>query len=170
MGALEDDLDAGVRKCREHGHDSWTTHADGSLCTPACPIHPQYAAPDKVTEADGAVHRRMRRKGVVSWGDLRTANVERQKLWGTKDPMFAAVELGGEVGEALNVVKKLERERLGMAGSRATVEDLADELGDIVICCDLLAARYGINLERATARKFNKTSRKMGFPVEMIED
>lgn len=160
MGALEDDLDAGVRKCREHGHDSWTTHADGSLCTPACPIHPQYVAP--LTPQPG--------KGPFVYDNLAAADAHRSQLWGTKDPMFAAVELGGEVGEALNVVKKLERERLGLAGSRATVEDLADELGDVVICCQILASKYGIDLPKATARKFNKTSRKMGFPVEMAED
>lgn len=99
------------------------------------------------------------------YATLREANDARQKLWGVKDPMFAAVELAGEVGEALNVVKKLERERLGMAGSRATVQELADELGDVVICCDLLAKVFGIDLDRATAEKFNKTSRKMGFPI-----
>lgn len=107
--------------------------------------------------------------GIISYGDLASANKHRQEIWGQKDAMFAAVELAGEVGEALNVVKKLERERQGMAGSRATLEDLADELGDVAICLDLLAQRYGINLEKAIATKFNKTSRKMGFPVEMVE-
>lgn len=107
---------------------------------------------------------------VKRFHSLVAASAERQKLWGDKDPMFAAVELGGECGEALNVVKKLERERLGMAGSRATVEDLADELGDIVICAEILARKYGIDLMQATARKFNKTSRKMGFPIEMYEE
>ncbi len=102
------------------------------------------------------------------YGSLREANAARQKLWGAKDPMFAAVELAGEVGEALNVVKKLERERLGMAGSRATKQDLADELGDVAICLDLLAASLGVDLERATAEKFNKTSAKMGFPVKLF--
>jgi len=40
--------------------------------------------------------------------------------------LFRGVELGGEAGEALNVIKKLERERLGWRGSRATPEQLAD--------------------------------------------
>lgn len=102
------------------------------------------------------------------FGSLREANTERQKLWGEKGALFQAVELAGEVGEALNVVKKLERERLGQAGSRATVQDLADELGDAVICLDLLAKSYGINLDRATAVKFNKTSDKMGFDVRLF--
>ncbi len=110
----------------------------------------------------------MRHKPTAVYGTLSEANAARQKLWGSKGPMFQAVELAGEMGEALNVVKKLERERLGQAGSRATIQDLADELGDVAICLDLLAVTYGIDLERATAEKFNKTSAKMGFPVELF--
>lgn len=151
MGALEDDLDEGVRRCVAAGHNSLTTHTDGSPCTPACPIHPEH------------------RLGVIIYDNLAEADAHRSRLWGEKGAMFAAVELGGEVGEALNVVKKLERERIGMAGSRATVDDLADELGDVVICCQILASKYGIDLTKATARKFNKTSRKMGFLVELKE-
>ena len=98
--------------------------------------------------------------------DLRTANVERCKEWEAGvDPgnSFYATELGGEVGEALNMVKKLERERLGMPGSRATVEALAEELADILICTDLLAIRYGINLREVVIDKFNDKSSEMGF-------
>lgn len=102
------------------------------------------------------------------YATLREANIARQKLWGSKGAMFQAVELAGEMGEALNVVKKLERERLGQAGSRATIQDLADELGDVQICLDLIAASYGIDMDRATAEKFNKTSEKMGFPVKLF--
>lgn len=106
--------------------------------------------------------------GVDVYGTLREANTARQKLWGKKNALFAAVELAGEMGEALNVVKKLERERIGQAGSRATLQDLADELGDVQICLDLLASAYGIDLERAAAEKFNKTSDKMGLPVHVF--
>lgn len=105
-----------------------------------------------------------------TYGSLREANSARQELWGgdQQDGMYRAVELGGEVGEVLNVVKKLERERLGLAGSRATITDLEDELGDAMICLDLLAKKYGINLDQVTARKFNKTSEKMGFDVRLF--
>lgn len=74
------------------------------------------------------------------------------------DMMFRAVELGGEAGEALNVVKKLERERKGWRGSRATVDQLADEIGDVVHCAYLLARAAGIDFEAAVINKFNKTS------------
>ena len=78
--------------------------------------------------------------------ELRDANVQRAIEWsnGGDGGSFYAVELFGEAGEALNVVKKLERERLGMVGSRATVDDLAAELADVIICIDLLAIAYGL--------------------------
>jgi len=81
--------------------------------------------------------------------------------------MFDALELGGEVGELLNVVKKLEREERGWRGSRATTQDFADECGDVLICLDKLARRLGVDLAEATARKFNATSEKQGFPHKL---
>lgn len=98
--------------------------------------------------------------------NLRRANALRYMEWTNgkpPSPMFDALELGGEVGELLNVVKKLEREAIGWRGSRATAADFADECGDVLICLDKLALRYGVDLAAATARKFNATSEKMGF-------
>lgn len=74
--------------------------------------------------------------------ELHIANVARQKEWDASNGLdidFFGVELAGEVGEACNIIKKLERERLGLRGSRATVQDLADELADVIICTDLIA-------------------------------
>lgn len=111
--------------------------------------------------------------------NLMVANYERAKLWNGintdgspvyKGMLFCAVELGGEVGEILNVVKKLEREKLGMAGSRASLDDLKDEVGDGIICLFLLAAEAGFDPMQAAYQKFNKTSRKLGFPIEMHEE
>lgn len=118
---------------------------------------------------------------------LREANIARQVLWGgdKQDGSYRANELAGEVGEALdeallaivfavrigriaNMVKKLERERLGLPGGRTAHEKLAAELGDAQICLDLLATKFGIDLDRATANKFNETSEKMGFDVRMF--
>lgn len=101
---------------------------------------------------------------------LRDASKERQLLWdpeGKATPLFRATELGGEVGEALNEVKKLEREKMGFVGSRTTKDKLADELADIIICTDLLAAEYDIDLVEAVKRKFNETSDKVGFDVKL---
>lgn len=77
---------------------------------------------------------------------LRDANFVRALEWsnGGDGPQFYAVELYGEAGEALNVVKKLEREKLGMVGSRATLQDMADEIADVIICVDLLAIAYAL--------------------------
>lgn len=82
--------------------------------------------------------------------------------------MFDALELGGEVGELLNVVKKLEREDRGWRGSRATPEDFADECADVLICLDKLARRRGVDLAAATVRKFNATSDKVGLPHKLV--
>lgn len=99
---------------------------------------------------------------------LRRVNSERLDAWeageNKTDGIFHATELGGEVGEVLNVVKKLHREAMGWRGSRATVRDLADEIGDVVVCLDKLAAHYGIDIASAAAAKFNATSVANGFP------
>ena len=102
----------------------------------------------------------------MSFDRLRAANQKRQKEWDREDKItltYRGTELGGEVGEALNIIKKLERERLGIKGSRATLEDLAEELADVIICCDLIAMATGIDLTDAVERKFNKTSEKVGL-------
>jgi len=97
----------------------------------------------------------------LTFSDLRTANVMRQKEWDPGNKITASYrgnELAGELGEACNVIKKLERERLGILGSRSTVIALAEELADIVICTDLIAMHYDILLFKAVRKKFNKTS------------
>lgn len=109
--------------------------------------------------------------------DLRSANRARQKEWdsggqiaGPLGKLWRANELAGECGEASNVVKKLVREELGIAGSRASLGDLADELADIVICTDLLAQEYGIDLDAAVRRKFNATSEKVGLLTRLVAE
>jgi NTP pyrophosphatase (non-canonical NTP hydrolase) len=94
---------------------------------------------------------------------LRAANESRQQEWDPSDAITLAYrgnELAGEVGEACNVLKKLERERIGIRGSRATKEQLAEELADVMICLDLIAMQAGIDLGSATIQKFNATSDK----------
>lgn len=72
------------------------------------------------------------------------------------------------MGEALNVVKKLNRERDGIVGNSVSEaelrQQLADELADVAIYLDIMAASEGIDLGVAIARKFNATSVKVGFP------
>jgi NTP pyrophosphatase (non-canonical NTP hydrolase) len=96
----------------------------------------------------------------MTFDDLRTANFERQKEWTPQGVSlsFRGVELAGETGEACNVIKKLERERLGIRGSRSTFLHLRQELADVIICVDLIAMDAGINLEDAVRETFNNTS------------
>ncbi len=97
---------------------------------------------------------------------LRAANLARQAEWDAGNQLtlsYRGNELAGEVGEACNVIKKLERERLGIRGSRDTLAHLAEELADVMICCDLIAMAAGIDLDAAVRAKFNATSAKVGL-------
>jgi NTP pyrophosphatase (non-canonical NTP hydrolase) len=101
---------------------------------------------------------------------LREANLIRAKEWqnGTILSLsFRGNELAGEVGEACNLIKKLDRERLGIAGSRASEAELTEELADVIICVDLLAMEFGIDLEAAVKNKFNATSEKVGLETRI---
>lgn len=104
---------------------------------------------------------------------LDTANKVRNTVWdphGKLDATFFALELGGEVGELLNMQKKLERESLGLPGSRVTRAQLLEEIGDVYICISLFCIALGISPDeamQATVDKFNKTSTKLGLPVHM---
>jgi len=104
--------------------------------------------------------------------DIRVSNANRQVEWtgGKQRPSlsFRGNELAGEVGEACNILKKIERERMGYPGSRATVEDLAEELADVVLCVDLTAMEFDIDLGAAVERKFNKTSEKVGLESRFV--
>ncbi len=98
---------------------------------------------------------------MLAFDTLRAANFVRQQEWDVNNVItleYRGNELAGEVGEACNVIKKLARERLGIRGSRDTVEHLAEELADAVIVIDLIAMQAGINLDKAVRDKFNATS------------
>lgn len=118
---------------------------------------------------------------------LRDANAARQAEWdaaGQISLAFRGNELAGEVGEALeqavralllsvatgracNIIKKLERENMGLVGSKSTIGELANELADVVICTDLVAMDAGIDLQSAIAAKFNATSEKVGLETRL---
>lgn len=73
----------------------------------------------------------------------------------------------GELGEAANIVKKLNRVRDGIPGNAETSQELrdklADELADAAIYLDLLAQAAGFDLETIREAKFQRTSRKIGY-------
>lgn len=84
--------------------------------------------------------------------------------WSMSDWFTATM---GELGEAANVAKKLNRVRDGITGNKETPEELqaalADELADTFIYLDLVAQSQGIDLEAAVIAKFNKTSERIGY-------
>ena len=101
---------------------------------------------------------------------LRAANADRSVEWAAGISLslaFRGNELAGEVGEACNVLKKLERERLGLVGSRDSVDHLAQELADVVICVDLIAMDLGLDLWQAVVDKFNATSEARGLATRL---
>lgn len=103
---------------------------------------------------------------------LREANWQRQQEWDPENQIslsYRGNELAGEVGEACNLIKKLERERLGIKGSRTTKEALAEELADVIISADLIAMHEGIDLDEAVRKKFNATSEKYGLKTRLIK-
>ena len=84
--------------------------------------------------------------------------------WSLSDWMTA---LTGEVGEAANVVKKLNRVRDGIPGNKLTPTELraklADELADSFIYLDLLAQAADIDLPEAIFRVFDRKSAEIGY-------
>lgn len=68
----------------------------------------------------------------------------------------------GELGEAANLIKKVQRGDYTLEESR---QDLADEFADIVTYLDILAMRAGVDLGEAVKNKFNFVSRLVGADV-----
>jgi len=116
---------------------------------------------------------RDRLEAAFTEGDLlrqvQVATTARAKEWGSVETSlsFRGNELAGEAGEACNFIKKMERQRLGMAGGVNTSTGLAKELADVIICTVLVASKAGINLFDAVPAKFNETSDKHGFTTKM---
>ncbi len=101
----------------------------------------------------------------LNLSEFRTVNVQRCEEsyfpLDSKDGPWWGNAMAGEVGEACNVVKKIDRD--GSTPER--IQDLADELADVVTYADLLAARYGINLAEAIKSKFNEVSKRVNSTI-----
>lgn len=84
--------------------------------------------------------------------------------WSLSDWMVA---LTGEVGEAANIVKKINRYRDGISGNDKGIEELMenleDELADVYIYLDHIVNYLGCDLGEIVQRKFDKTSEKIGY-------
>lgn len=101
--------------------------------------------------------------------ELRAANSARNEEYRAKtagEPLpilFRTTEFAGEVGELLNVIKKMERERLGWGGKRASREAMLEEFGGVMATLDLLAMDLGVDLAEATRAEFNKVTDRLGL-------
>ena len=73
----------------------------------------------------------------------------------------------GELGEAANIVKKLNRVRDGIPGNKETPHQLHDklarELAYAYIYLDLFCQSQGIDLENAVLEVFAKKSAEIGY-------
>lgn len=148
----------------DHVLGGWVWHATASL-RPADPEDHALWLRKRRTRPTGLHHLPLGKGEFLN--ELREVNSARYDTWTAgQDPgaMFDALELGGEVGELLNIVKKLEREERGWRGSRVDPSELANECADVLICLDKLARRFDIDLIAATVAKFNATSEKFHFP------
>jgi NTP pyrophosphatase (non-canonical NTP hydrolase) len=88
----------------------------------------------------------------------------RLESWSTSDWFLAAL---GELGEAANVAKKLNRLRDGIPGNKETDiqlrEKLRKELGDVFVYLDLLCQSLGFEIGDAAVQVFNEKSLEIGF-------
>ena len=95
----------------------------------------------------------------LTFDQFRLANVMRNiEVWADADwtPSDWGIATAGELGEALNLIKKQRR------GDVIPLDDIAMELADTQTCLDLLANSLGIDLGEATRRKFNIVSERVG--------
>jgi NTP pyrophosphatase (non-canonical NTP hydrolase) len=85
--------------------------------------------------------------------------------WSTSDWMTAIM---GELGEAANVAKKLNRIRDGIPGNKETEKELRgklfSELGDTFVYLDLLCQSLGFTIGEAACMVFERKSLEIGYP------
>jgi NTP pyrophosphatase (non-canonical NTP hydrolase) len=111
----------------------------------------------------------------LTFGDLKSSNLRRCEAAFHKlmewTPTDWACAMAGEAGEACNLIKKLRRldgadKALDSPKLRAAiVRKAGEELADVVIYVDLLAARLGLDLGSEVRKKFNKVSKKRGVQI-----
>jgi NTP pyrophosphatase (non-canonical NTP hydrolase) len=102
----------------------------------------------------------------MDFARFRELNTARVAYFGREhSPAGLVACLAEELGEVAECVSGLtgEKERK----EHLTVRDLGDELADLFTYMDLLAARYGIDLEAAIARKFDVVSARVAFPERL---
>lgn len=102
---------------------------------------------------------------------LRETNMERAKYFGhgglfEEDGWNIAewgCALGGEAGELLNVLKKFNRQAPFDPSPEELTRMAANEIGDVLIYLDLIAAKLQLELADCARNKFNATSDRYGY-------
>lgn len=86
--------------------------------------------------------------------------------WSLSDWFTATL---GELGEAANIAKKLNRVRDGIRGNKEATDELRTKLGrelaDVFIYLDLLAQRAGLSLSKIVPEVFNAKSQELGCEI-----
>lgn len=111
----------------------------------------------------------------MTFGEFSAANRERcEHPAGFNHPLNSlsasdwTTALVGELGEAANVIKKLNRYRDGIPGNKATEaalrSQLRKELGDTFVYLDLLCQSLGFSVADAAVEVFNSKSVEIGYP------
>lgn len=89
----------------------------------------------------------------------------RVESWSTSDWMTAIL---GELGEAANIAKKLNRYRDGIAGNKETENELRAklrrEIADVFVYLDLTAQSLNFSLVEAVIEVFDNKSKELGYP------
>ena len=67
-----------------------------------------------------------------------------------------------------NLVKKIDRERLGIPGSRANPQEVGVLLQGVVDWAYMMADHIGVSLWPEVVAKFNSTSAKVGLTTRLV--
>lgn len=93
------------------------------------------------------------------------------EIWDTSDWFLAVL---GELGEAANIAKKLNRFRDGLQRQNIKGETEAElraklrkELGDTFVYLDLLCQYHGFSVDDAAKEVFNAKSDEIGCPIKI---
>lgn len=115
----------------------------------------------------------------LTFRQLRRANLKRLPLFKSRSGAVAhskpdgsdwnlmqwACAVAGEVGEACNMAKKIERGDFATAADRVkAMREFAKELADVVIYADIAAYQVGEFLDEVVEEKFNEVSVRIGEP------
>jgi NTP pyrophosphatase (non-canonical NTP hydrolase) len=87
------------------------------------------------------------------------------RIWSTSDWFMAIM---GELGEAANVAKKLNRHRDGIPNKESVPElkaKLRKEMGDMFVYYDLACQSLGLDVAEIVMEVFDSKSKEIGYPT-----